>query len=101
MEYDAWALSCSEPSLRTLLPLTPEGTRTMPWVKPFASFKPGVRVAYAWEPVLVYGIRKDLEGELTVRDWHSANITLQRGTHGAKPDSFCWWLFEAVGLDTH
>jgi hypothetical protein len=97
-EYDAWALSCSSPSLQYLLDLCPEGVRVMAWVKPFASFKPNVNPAYAWEPVIVMGGRKRTRDELTVRDWTSANITLQKGLHGVKPWAFCVWLFEVLNL---
>lgn len=97
--YDGWALSCSSPSLRTLLPMTPPETRVMPWVKPFAIFKPNVNPAYAWEPVLVkVGPRKRERTEPTIRDWVSANITLRRGLCGAKPETFCFWLFEVMGM---
>lgn len=34
----------------------------------------------------------------TLADWVAANITLQRGVHGAKPMEFCFWLFEMLGL---
>ena len=51
--FDAWALSCSSPSLPRILPLCPEDIRVMAWVKPFASFKKDVNPAYAWEPVIV------------------------------------------------
>ena len=96
---DGWALSCISPSLRFLLPLCPDQIRVMAWVKPFASFKPNVNPAYAWEPVLVSGGRQPRDrSEITVRDWVSANITLQRGLAGAKPDAFCWWLFDVLGL---
>jgi hypothetical protein len=95
---DGWALSCSAPSLRVLLPLCPEETRVMAWVKPFASFKPGVNPAYAWEPVLVTGGRSRDRFEATVRDWVSAGITLRRGCAGAKPEGFCYWLFEVLNL---
>jgi hypothetical protein len=98
-EFDGWALSCSSPSLRELLPLCPPDVRVMAWVKPFAAFKVNVNPAYAWEPVLVKVLpRKRERAEPTVRDWVSAVITLQRGTSGAKPEQFCRWLFEAVGV---
>jgi len=71
----------------------------MAWVKPFCAFKANVGVAYAWEPVIVRGGRKRTREQLTVRDWVSAVITLQRGTHGAKPETFCYWLFEVLNLD--
>lgn len=99
-EYpDGWALSCHTPSLRYLLPLCPEDVRVMAWVKPFAAFKPNVNPAYAWEPVIVRGGRKRTREQETVRDWVSANITLQRGMVGAKPDAFCYWLFEVLGME--
>lgn len=96
---DGWALSCSSPSLWEILPMCPPDVRVMAWVKPFASFKRGVGVAYAWEPVIVRGGRKRDRSELTVRDWVSANITLERGTHGAKPEAFCYWLFDVLGIE--
>ena len=98
-EFDAWALSCSSPSLFTLLPLCPSGTRIAAWVKPFAIFKPGVNPAYAWEPVLFYGVRKRPRTVATVRDWISSSITLKRGLCGAKPTGFCDWLFDLLALE--
>jgi len=95
---DGWALSSSSPALRDVLPLTPPPlTRVCVWVKPFASFKPGVTLAYAWEPVFVCGGRKRTREEDTVRDWVSASITLRRGLTGAKPREFCRWLFRVLG----
>lgn len=98
-QYDGWALSLSTPSLRAILPMTPPDARVMAWVKPFASFKPGVNPAYAWEPVIVKPIRSHGRDRVTVRDWVSANITLQRGLTGAKPLEFCLWLFDVLGLE--
>lgn len=97
-EFPTWALSCSTPSLVTLLPMCPAGTRVMAWVKPFAIFKPNVNPAYAWEPVLVYGLTKRERYAPTVRDWVTCNITLKRGLTGAKPEGFCFWLFEMLGM---
>ena len=94
--YDAWALSCHTPSLRYLLQICPENTRIAAWVKPWAVFKPNVNPAYAWEPVLFKPLSRARE-EPTVRDWVSANITLQKGVIGAKPTQFCFWLFELLG----
>ena len=95
---DGWALSLHAPSLRVILPMCPEDVRVMAWVKPWASFKPSQRVAYAWEPVIVRGGRKKEGKEETERDWVSANITMQRGMVGAKPEQFCFWLFRVLGL---
>lgn len=98
-EYDAWAYSLTSTTLRQVLPLCPEDVRVMAWVKPFASFKPGVRVAYAWEPVIVKGGRNEANGYNTVRDWVACNIALRRGLRGAKPEGFCYWLFEVLGME--
>jgi len=98
-EYpDGWALSCTSGNLRDILPLCPPGCRTGAWVKPFASFKPNVNPAFAWEPVIFIGGRKKDRTEDTVRDWVSANITLRKGVCGAKPKQFCFWLFDILGM---
>lgn len=102
---DGWALSCHTPSLRILLPLCPLDVRVGAWVKPFHVFKKGVRPAYAWEPVLFRGGRNKNHppppkgGKATTpRDWVSANITLKKGLVGAKPEPFCFWLFDVLGM---
>lgn len=93
---DGWALSLGTPSLKHILPLCPDRVRVMAWVKPFASFKPGVGVAYAWEPVIVCGGRPRERSQQTVRDWCAVNITLKRGFAGAKPVGFVHWLLEVL-----
>lgn len=100
--YDCWALSASVPSLRQLLPLCPDDVRILTWVKPFAAYKRNIRVAYAWEPVIVrMPPRRD--GSHVGRDFGvdevvSESITMGRGLSGAKPERFCWWLFSVMGL---
>jgi hypothetical protein len=102
--FDAWALSTSSSSLRDILPLCPKESRVGAWVKTFASFKPHVRVAYSWEPVIFYGARPKISrGELTIHDWVSAMppIFTRRNldnTKGQKPIEFCMWLFALIGL---
>lgn len=93
-EFDGWALSLHTPSLRAILPMCPPDVRVMAWVKPFASFKPGVGVAYAWEPIIVRGGRRRTRKQQTVRDWISENITLKRGFTGAKPAAVVYWLLK-------
>ena len=95
---DGWALSCSTPSLRELLPLCPRDVRIGAWVKPFAIFKPNVNPGYAWEPVIFCGGRKHQRDEPTVRDWVSVNITLRRGLSGVKPDGFSRWVFDLLNV---
>ncbi len=95
---DGWAMSLSSTSLRTILPMCPEDVRVCAWVKPFASFKPNVQVAYAWEPIIFRGGRKLGREVDTVRDWVAENITMERGLTGAKPRAVCRWLFQILGL---
>ena len=98
-EYaDGWALSTASTTLQDVLAVSPSDIRVMAWVKPFASFKKGVGVAYAWEPVIVRGGRRREPRQLTVTDWVAASITLQRGLTGAKPEKFCHWLLEVLNV---
>lgn len=95
-EYpDGWAMSLSSPSLRTILPMCPDDCRVLAWVKPFASFKPNVGLAYAWEPVIFRGGRTRARHEDTTRDWAAISITLRKGLTGAKPPAFVHWLLDA------
>lgn len=96
--YDGWALSCSSPSLQQILSLCPPDVRVMAWVKPFCAFKVNVNPAYAWEPVIVWHPRPRTREQITVRDWVSIPITLKKGLPGAKPEGFCFWLFEVLNL---
>jgi hypothetical protein len=98
---DGWALSLHVPSLRDLLNICAEvgiDVRVGAWVKPWAVWKPGMSVAYAWEPVIWRGGRKRTKAEETQRDWVSANAVMFRRddpnqTKGTKPLEFCFWLF--------
>jgi hypothetical protein len=93
---DGWALSLHTPSLRTILPMCPADVRVLAWVKPFASFKRGVGLAYAWEPIILRGGRKRTRQDRTTRDWLAEPITLRRGFTGAKPARVVYWLLEAL-----
>ncbi len=102
---DGWALSTSSVALRMLLPLCPEDVRIGAWVKPFHVYKKGVRPAYAWEPLIFCGGRNKTHPPpqkggvaTTPKDFVSTNITLMRGLVGAKPEGFCFWLFDLMGL---
>lgn len=98
-EYDGWALSLHTPSLRDILPMCPLEARVGGWFKPFCSFKPGVGVAYAWEPVIFWGGRKRTREQHTVRDWCAVNITLRRGFTGAKPEGVVWWILDVLNVE--
>lgn len=97
-DYDCWALSTSSTALQSVLNVCPPDVRIGAWVKPFASFKPGVNPAYAWEPVILWRGKSLGRDVPTVRDWVAANITLRKGLSGAKPPEFCQWLFHFMGL---
>ena len=98
-DYDGFALSTSSSALQEVLAICPAYVRIAAWVKPFCSFKPGVNPAYAWEPVIFHTPRRRARDAPTIRDWHSENITLRTGLSGAKPESFCYWIFELLGLE--
>jgi len=97
--YDAWALSCSSPSLKMLLSLCTAQVRIAAWVKPFCIFKPNVDPAYAWEPIIFIPTGRKSRSRATVRDWLSANITLKKGLVGVKPREFSFWLFRLLGME--
>jgi hypothetical protein len=92
---EGWAMSLTSGSLQTLLPMCPAGVRIGAWTKPFASFKPNVTPAYAWEPVVFSGGRRRGRKEWSGRDWVQASppVFTQRAvksTPGQKPLEFCF-----------
>lgn len=94
---DGWAMSLSSPTLRQILPLCPPTVRVAAWVKPFASFKPNVNPAYAWEPVIFHRTRQADRTEDTIRDYLAEPITLKKGLPGAKPMRFNQWVLDLLG----
>lgn len=99
-EFDGWAMCLHQQSLRVILPMCPADVRVLAWVKPFCSFKPTVRVAYAWEPIIVRGGREFENRDVdTVRDWISANMTMKRGFQGAKPPKVIRWLLAVLNAN--
>jgi hypothetical protein len=101
-DFDGWILHTSSTALAAVLPLCPIGCRVLAWVKPFAAYKRNVKVAYAWEPVIVNGARSAepnrIDG-LTMRDYIAEPMTMKRGLVGAKPERVCMWAFEVAGLE--
>lgn len=101
-EYpDGWALSLHAPSLKVLLPMCPNDVRVAAWVKPYSSGRPGVRIIYAWEPVIFRGGRKGRASPLIEKDWVAVNPTrhsqAEAGLIGQKPRKFCRWIFCLLG----
>lgn len=107
---DGWVLSLHTPSIEEYSHLCrevlgPNQVRWGAWVKPFHAYKRGVRPAYAWEPVIYRGGRNKnhpppVKGgkATTPKDFVKANITLERGLTGVKPDPFCLWVFDLLGM---
>lgn len=101
--FDGWALSCSSPSLRVLLPLCPEKARVMAWVKPYVPHRPGVGPTYAWEPVITKPLpRKHSRNVDTSFDWvsclpggHARRGIGKQRILGEKPIMFVHWLLRA------
>lgn len=94
-----WALSCSSPSLKILLPMCPEKTRVLAWTRTYASPKPGVWPFYSWEPVLFFGGRNRFRDALAPRDALVCSPGTQHGGFtGGKPAAFSWWIFDCLGL---
>lgn len=97
-EYpDGWALSLSAPSLRSMLAICPEDVRVSAWCKTWHQIRPKVPVQFAWEPVILRGGRKRPNNPM-VRDWIATPATRKRGTVGAKPDEFAYWVFGQLGM---
>lgn len=94
---DGWAMSMTSGNLHDLLPLCPREARIASWVKPFASFKKNVSPAYTWEPIVFVRTKKHDINEPTVRDHLAANITMQKGLVGAKPEAVCSWVLDLLG----
>jgi hypothetical protein len=109
---DGWALSASMISLWDLIPMVPKSwkCRIAVWCKRFTG-RPGDiaqrRPAYGWEPVIWRGGRQLPRATFRL-DWLICNniaaIPAQLkhskgwGFPGAKPDEFCYWLFELLNM---
>lgn len=96
-KYDGWALHTHVPALTLLLPLCPPEVRVLAWVKPFAVFRPGARLQFAWEPILVKPLGPPYR--TSVFDWYRGNPTRKgRSLKGAKPADVAMFVFDAAGL---
>jgi hypothetical protein len=90
------AVSMSSNELR-LLYLFPTEARVMPWVKPYAPFRPHVWPCYAWEPLVVWGKmpgRKEQLEAKTPHDWLmlSPQVPKKGGHETPKPLGFAEWV---------
>lgn len=93
---DGWALSCSTPSLRWLLPACPDDIRVAAWTKPYSAGRRGVAPRYAWEPIIFRGGHAKAGGTYVV-DFISAPFRTRAGLPGAKPAAVCRWILNMLG----
>jgi hypothetical protein len=102
--YDGWALSTSAAALPAVLALCPRTVRVAAWhrgERPTASRWP----LNAWEPVIFHGGRPADPAEHGQRVRRTDSLvhgvapmtTLPGRVIGAKPATFCRWLFELLG----
>jgi hypothetical protein len=94
---EGWALACNPANLRWLLPNAPETTRVCAWTKTFHQIRP-TTVQFAWEPVLLYGGRKENKRKPMVRDWYSGVPTRLKGLPGAKSDAYNDWILQLLNF---
>jgi hypothetical protein len=94
---DGWVLCTKSSALAHILPLCPQATRVMAWCKPFCAWGRNRYPAYTWEPALMYGGRNRFGDVETPRDYLLEPMSTRRGVVGAKPDAWCFWIFECLG----
>jgi len=69
------------------------------WVKPFVSWRPGQRVVYSWEPIIVkLNPERQREIHHRERDWILEGRVTGSSIPGAKPAAVARWLFAIMGL---
>lgn len=95
--YDGFALSTSAKALGQVLPLLTRPYRVCAWVKPIGVSSRSWGLHNAWEPLIVVPARELRPGK---RDWLSAQPARRGGSDliGRKPEAFCTWMFELLGL---
>ena len=113
---DGWAMSLSEASLRTILPMCPVGARVGAWITDRARFagKP-VPVRKHFEPVIFMGGRpysdtgnRSADFVVTKQErlpegqpryaMVKENIRAGKTFVGRKPSAFAMWVFDLLGL---
>lgn len=96
--YDGWALSTSAAALPAVLALCPRGAAVAAWHRGDRGGR-ALRPLSAWEPVVYYGGRPDPDRRRTDSLVYVARSRRTDPAHviGAKPATFCRWVFELLG----
>lgn len=94
------AVSMASPELR-LLPLFPSKARVLPWVKPFAVFRPNVWPSFSWEPIVAWGKfpgRAEQLASKTPHDWLMLSPRVPKKTNHEtpKPEGFAEWVLNVT-----
>ncbi len=111
---DGWALSASMTSLWDIIPVIPKERkcRIAAWCKPFGQMGALGWPQYCWEPVIFCGGRRRPRTGGSIADFIISNgfyaVIGHRGASrntarrvnfpGAKPDEFCYWIFELLNM---
>lgn len=96
-EYDGWALSTDERSLRCILGICPKGVRVLAWCRSNTpNFLPFPYAA--WEPVICSPARTNVDA---VPSFFVCGTPFETRLPGAltgqKPRGFCEWVLRALG----
>jgi len=109
---DGWALSSHPRGLWDLLPMIPKSwkCRIAAWCKPFGTIGAFGTPMNCWEPVIFRGGRKRDRDGGSIPDFVVTNgyysrfgnpgAKQTRGLAGAKPDEFCYWIFELLNMQS-
>lgn len=97
---DGWALSTSADALRDVLAMCPSSARVSIWVR---GARRGMawRARNAWEPLIVYGGRPELQGVnddlADVLIWGGRQHSHPGALVGMKSAAFAEWMFRQLG----
>ena len=93
---DGWAISLHEPSLKFYCRIIPDDARVCAWAKTMHQIWWNVTVQYSWEPVILYGGRKEKNRKPMVRDHFIGARSNRKGLEGSKTDAFNDWILDLL-----
>jgi hypothetical protein len=93
---DGWAVSLHAPTLPFYCSIIPKEARVCAWTKTIHQIWWNVTVQYAWEPVILYGGRKEKNRRPMTRDYLNCARAQRKGLRGSKPDKFNDWVLDLL-----